>query len=110
VRSEVDTFMFGGHDTTAVAAGWSLFYLGHHPDVQEKIHDELDSIFGDDRERDITKEDLASMKYLECCIKESLRINPSAPDVSRNLVEDLKIGEYTIPANTMVIVSIVCMH
>lgn len=50
---------------------WSLYLIALHQDVQDKIHDELDFIFGEDRERDLTTEDLRSMKYLECAIKVS---------------------------------------
>ena len=46
IQEEVDTFMFEGHDTTAVSSSWACQLIGSHPDVQKKIHDELDSIFG----------------------------------------------------------------
>ena len=51
-----------------MAMGWSLYLIGHHPEVQEKIHAELDSIFGED-DRDPTVDDLRDMKYLECVFK-----------------------------------------
>ncbi|KAH9381579.1 hypothetical protein HPB48_006522 [Haemaphysalis longicornis] len=51
IREEVDTFMFAGHDTTATGISWALFLIGHHPEEQKMIHDELDSIFGDDKDR-----------------------------------------------------------
>ena len=86
IQEEVDTFMFEGHDTTAAALTFCCYLVGRHPDVQAKIHAELDSIFGgekkttsmmrcvyvdclDDRERDCTMEDIDNMKYLDCVIK-----------------------------------------
>ncbi|XP_041452465.1 cytochrome P450 4V2-like isoform X2 [Lytechinus variegatus] len=45
IREEVDTFMFEGHDTTAAAAGWAIFLIGHHPDVQARLHMEMDQVF-----------------------------------------------------------------
>ncbi len=35
-----------GHDTTAAAANWAAHLIGRHPQVQEKLHEEMDSIFG----------------------------------------------------------------
>ncbi|GFW86937.1 cytochrome P450 4C1 [Trichonephila clavipes] len=66
---EVDTVMFGGHDTTAMAISWALYCLGHNPEIQQKVQEELDDIFGDDFDRNIVREDLTKMKYLECVIK-----------------------------------------
>ena len=46
VQEEVDTFMFEGHDTTAAALTFFCYLMGCYPDVQAKVHAELDSIFG----------------------------------------------------------------
>jgi cytochrome P450 family 4 subfamily V len=46
IQEEVDTFMFAGHDTTAAAITFFCYLVGCHPDVQAKIHAEMDSIFG----------------------------------------------------------------
>lgn len=85
IQEEVDTFMFEGHDTTAAAVNFFCYLMGCNPDVQAKVHAEMDSIFGgisstllwicsiglfsDDRERPCTVEDTQQMTYLDCCIK-----------------------------------------
>ncbi|GFY61360.1 cytochrome P450 4C1, partial [Trichonephila inaurata madagascariensis] len=69
VREEVHTFMFEGHDTTAMALSWALYCLGQNPEIQQRVQEELDDIFEDDIDRDIVREDLTRMKYLECVIK-----------------------------------------
>ena len=46
IQEEVDTFMFEGHDTTAVAMSWACQLIGSHPEVQKKIHEEIDQVFG----------------------------------------------------------------
>lgn len=48
---------------------WALYLIGLHKYIQAKIHEELDSIFGSDLEREITNEDISDMKYLDCVIK-----------------------------------------
>lgn len=93
-----------GHDTTAVGILWTLLSIGSEPEVQARIHDELDSIFSDDPLRPIAMEDLKKMTYLEATIKEALRLYPSAPLVARRLHEPLEVPGYTIPPGCTVFV------
>ena len=91
LQEEVDTFMFEGHDTTTSATSWTCHLIGTHIDIQKKLHEEIDKIFGDS-DRAITNEDLHSLEYLECVIKESLRLFPPVPFLSRSTTEDCLIG------------------
>lgn len=63
---------------------------------QEHVNIELDRVFGDDFDRPVTMADLSELKYLECCIKEALRICPSVPIFTRQLVEDITTSLSTI--------------
>ncbi|NXC45564.1 CP4V2 protein, partial [Penelope pileata] len=90
IREEVDTFMFEGHDTTAAAMNWVLYLLGHNPEAQKKVHRELDEVFGN-TERPVTTDDLKKLRYLECVVKEALRLFPSVPIFARSLGEDCYI-------------------
>ena len=74
-----------------------IFY--NFSSFQDKVLAELDSIFGDDKERPVTTADLPQMKYLEYCIKESLRLFPSVPFFARSLKQDLKLGKVTAVAS-----------
>lgn len=109
IREEVDTFMFEGHDTTAAALNWSLYLLGCHPEIQAKVHEELDSLFGDS-DRPVTMGDLREMKYTENCIKEALRLFPSVPFLARELREEAVINNYRIPVGTTVMVVTYRLH
>ena len=53
--------------------------------------DELDQVFGDS-DRPCTTQDVAELKYLECCIKETMRLYPSVPAVMRYMTEDVDVG------------------
>ncbi|KAF8783291.1 cytochrome P450 4V2-like [Argiope bruennichi] len=110
IREEVDTFAFEGHDTTSMGISWALYLIGLHKDVQEKVHEELDSIFGDDTERHATTEDIKDMKYLDCVLKESQRIYPSVPIIARQINEDTNICGYPIPKGTSCLVYIYNLH
>lgn len=89
-------FGFQGHDTTSASICWTLFLLGSSPTIQDRVVAELDDIFDGDRQRPATMKDLNSMKYLECAIKESLRLYPSVPFLGRHLHEDVQIGNLLI--------------
>lgn len=89
--------MFEGHDTTSAAVSWCLFLLGGNPAIQERAFQEIDGIMGGDRKRPPTMKELGEMKYLECCIKEALRLYPSVPLIARHLQEDVMIGKSLQP-------------
>lgn len=59
---------------------------------QDKIFEELKSIFGNDT-RDATTDDLAAMKYLDLCVKESLRLYPPVPFIMRQIKHSCKLSE-----------------
>ncbi|XP_001948141.4 cytochrome P450 4C1-like [Acyrthosiphon pisum] len=113
IRDELGTIMIGGQETTAMANACAIFMLAHHPDVQNKVFEELQSIFstGDgDHSRPLTYEDLQQMEYLERVIKETLRIFPPLPVFCRSLDEEMKIGEHMCPAGSTLLVSPLFIH
>ncbi|XP_064458394.1 cytochrome P450 4V2-like [Ornithodoros turicata] len=110
IREEVNTFMIGGFDTTATAAAFALHLLGNNPDIQGRVHEEIDAVFGNDRERTVTVEDIKKLKYLECVIKETLRLYPPIPLLARNIDKDVTVGQYTIPKGTVALVGLYFLH
>ncbi|XP_023214207.1 cytochrome P450 4C1-like, partial [Centruroides sculpturatus] len=110
VISDMEGAIFAGYDTTAHAMSWTLYFLGRFHEIQEKVYVELQEIFKDDMNRDITIEDLTKMTYLECVIKESMRIYPPFPLISRKNLSEMKIGNYVLPANSTLVISICNIH
>lgn len=94
IREEVDTFMFEGHDTTTSAICFSLYVISKHPDVQQKIYEELENVLGDRIEdKGLSYCDLGDLKYLELVIKEVLRMYPPVPLFGRQTEEEFEISE-----------------
>ncbi|GFY55193.1 hypothetical protein TNIN_340611 [Trichonephila inaurata madagascariensis] len=51
-----------GYDTTAMALSWALYCLGRHPEIQQKVQEELDGIFEDDIDRNIVRQKFAMIE------------------------------------------------
>ncbi|NWS75954.1 CP4B1 protein, partial [Crotophaga sulcirostris] len=109
LRAEVDTFMFAGHDTTASGISWLLYCLSLYPEHQQRCREEIQGILGD---RDtIEWEDLGKMTYTTMCIKESLRLFPPAPSVSRYLSKPVTFPDgRSLPAGCQVALNIFAIH
>ncbi|XP_042148627.1 cytochrome P450 4C1-like [Ixodes scapularis] len=93
VRRDIQTIVAAANDTTTTSICWTLSLLGRHPEAQQKVHEELDEIFRGTKDYEITTYHLRRMKYLECCVKESLRLYPSFPSVARVLDQELVLGQ-----------------
>ncbi|GIY17762.1 cytochrome P450 4V2 [Caerostris extrusa] len=91
VRQEVDTFIMAGHETTEAAVQWVLYLIGLYPEVQEKIHQELDSVLGADSKGPLSVGDLNALKYLDCVLKECYRLYPPSPLFARKISEEISI-------------------
>ncbi|XP_015368249.1 PREDICTED: cytochrome P450 4C1-like [Diuraphis noxia] len=109
IREEVDTFLFEGHDTSSTAITMAFIQLGLNQDIQDRVREELYSIF-EDSDREATLADLKSMKYLDRVIKETLRLYPSVPSVTRMLKQHLHIREYEIPPDTVIVILPYLLH
>uniref|UniRef100_A0A131XYE7 Putative p450 n=1 Tax=Ixodes ricinus TaxID=34613 RepID=A0A131XYE7_IXORI len=110
IGEEVDTFMFAGHDTTAMAIAWNCYLIALHPDVQKKVQEELDMVLGELKTEDISTENLKELKYLECVVKESQRLCPSVPVIGRTVTKPFMLGNHVLPEGTSVEVFIYGLH
>ncbi|APR86006.1 cytochrome P450 [Minicystis rosea] len=101
LRDEVMTIFAGGFETSAVALSWVWHVLGTHPEVEAKLHAEIDEVLGDRRPR---MEDLPKLRYTKMVVEETLRLYPSAWIFARmNLAAD-EIDGYPIPPRSLLFV------
>nr|APH81395.1 cytochrome P450 CYP4EB1 [Tigriopus kingsejongensis] len=113
IQEEVDTFMFEGHDTTACALSWTILLLANHPHEQEQIFREQCEIFGDQENSStgpVENRHLHQMRYLECCIKEALRLYPSVPVYGRTLASDMLLDGGMVPKGATFLVISYLLH
>ncbi|KAL6417729.1 hypothetical protein ACFW04_014341 [Cataglyphis niger] len=109
IREEVDTFMFEGHDTTAMGISFALLLLAEHKDIQERVRIEVENAMQESGGK-LTIRSLQNLPYLERCLKEALRLYPSVFFVIRNIEEDVKLHSHVIPAGTMLFLNIYGVH
>ncbi|KAG2716480.1 hypothetical protein I3760_03G128500 [Carya illinoinensis] len=97
--------IFRGTDTTALLTEWVMAELILHPEVQEKLHTEINSAVGS---RTVTDADVASLPYLQSVVKEALRVHPPGPLLSwaRLSTSDVQLSNgMLIPADTTAMVN-----
>ncbi|CAJ0571664.1 unnamed protein product, partial [Mesorhabditis spiculigera] len=66
-------FLLAGFDTTANSLSYASWYLTKYPEVQRRLQEELDQVC---TTKEITFEQLAELKYMDCVVKEALRFHP----------------------------------
>ncbi len=108
VRDEAMTIFLAGHETTANWLAWTWHLLGTHPEVERKLHAELDGVL--EGRRLPNAEDYARLTYTEQVLTEVLRVRPPAWALGRTARENHNVGGYEIPHGSLVIVSPFVMH
>ncbi|KAM4887971.1 cytochrome P450 4F3-like [Thomomys bottae] len=111
IRAQADTFMFGGHDTTASGLSWALYNLAKHPEHQEHCRQEVQELLRDRDPPELEWDDLARLPFLTMCLKESLRLHPPASSVSRCCTQDVPLPDgRVIPKGVVCIIHIFGIH
>jgi cytochrome P450 len=108
VHDEVMIIFLAGHETTSVALCWTWYLLARHPRIEAKLHAEVDRILPSDRLPGVA--DLPQLDYTRKVVTESMRIYPPVWGITRRAVEACQIGEYDVPARTLVISSQWILH
>jgi cytochrome P450 len=99
VRDEAVTIFLAGHETTANALAWTWYLLSQNPEVEARLHAELDAFpanhalgFGD----------LSALRYTEMVLAESMRLFPPAWILGRRALVDYEVGGCVIPKDSIV--------
>ena len=108
IRDEVVTMLLAGHETVANALSWGWYLLGRHPQVEARLHDELDAVLGG---RPPDARDFASLEFSRMTVAEILRLYPTAWHIGRKARDEDRLpGGHVIPARGEILVYIYALH
>jgi cytochrome P450 len=107
VRDEAMTLFGAGHETTAVTLMWVWYLLSLYPEVEAKLHEELDRVLAG---RQPTVSDLPQLVYTEMIIKETMRLYPAAWTISRDTHEDVRLADQMIKKGQIVFLNVYGIH
>lgn len=108
VRDEAITLFSAGHETTSNALTWTFYLLGEHPEIAQKLYQELDAVLGGRRP---TLDDLRNLPYTHQILKEAIRLYPPAWTLTgRTALEDTSLGEFAIPKGATVFAAPYVFH
>lgn len=107
LRDEVASFFGAGHETTSHALTWTLYLLSQHPEVMAQLQEEVDGVLDG---RFPTFDDLPNLPYSKMVFEEAMRLYPPVPILPRFAAEATEIDGYTVPANSVNLISIWNIH
>jgi cytochrome P450 len=107
VMEEVLGMIIGGHETSSAALTWTLYELHRHPEIQKRLHEEIDAVVGD---RPLTADDIPHLTFARMILDESMRLHPPFWFENRNTTADVEMGGAIIPKGSMVAFSRYSLH
>ena len=98
LRDELMSLVLAGHETTANSLAWTFERLLRTPAAYDRVREIVRS------------DDPAVDEYLDATVYEGMRVRPVIPFIVRLVKQRWQFGDYVVPANTPVAVSIVALH
>ena len=107
ISDQVVTLFLGGVETVASTLGWALCLLAQHPDVEQRLDEEVDAVVGEGQPG---WEHLSELSFTTGIINESLRMYPPGWLLTRIVTADTELGGHTIPRGATIIYSPYLLH
>lgn len=107
LASNLYTFIAAGHETTAMALGWTLWLLAKDRASQDHVREEALRVAG---ARDMTGGDVEALAFTKQVIFESMRLFPPVTIVGRQAREATTIGSHAVSRRTQIIVPVWSLH
>lgn len=101
--------LLAGTDTSSITLEWAMSNLLNNPNILKKAKNELDTHIGQNRLVD--EPDISKLPYIQNIIYETLRLHPPAPLLVPHMSsEDITLGKYNFPKNTILLVNVWDIH
>lgn len=107
LRDEVASLFLAGYETTSLALSWAWAFLTQRDDLAQRLYDEVESVLGARRP---TFDDAPKLTFTRALLQETLRLRPSAWQVTRTAVADDEIDGFHIAAGTQILIPIYGVH
>lgn len=92
VREEANTFLFAGHDTISATLMFLFYNIAKYADAQEKLLAEINQTFPGGQKEEITLSKLSRLSYMDCVMKESMRMYTTVPMFGRETQEEFTLS------------------
>ncbi|XP_013907948.1 PREDICTED: cytochrome P450 3A24-like [Thamnophis sirtalis] len=101
-------FIFGGYETIGTSLSFMSYCLAVHPDVQEKLYQEINETFPN--RAPPTYDALHQMEYLDMVVNETFRLYPPGTRLERICKKTVEVHGVTIPKGTVVLIPAYVLH
>ncbi|KAI2546915.1 cytochrome P450 family 3 subfamily A member 4 [Homo sapiens] len=101
-------FIFAGYETTSSVLSFIMYELATHPDVQQKLQEEIDAVLPN--KAPPTYDTVLQMEYLDMVVNETLRLFPIAMRLERVCKKDVEINGMFIPKGVVVMIPSYALH
>ncbi len=107
LRDEVVTMFLAGHETTAIALSWSIYFYTQERERRALLDQEIQAVLGDGK---FLPEHIGRLNYTKMFIKESMRLYPPVYFATRTPIEDVKLHGYHVPKNSLLLIPMWLVH
>jgi cytochrome P450 len=107
LRDEVMTMLLAGHETTALGLTWTWALLSQNPEVDARLHAEIEGVLGG---RAPEPGDMMHLPYAERVFREALRLYPPAYAFGREAIADSELGGWPVPRGTTLLIFSWLLH
>ena len=101
LRNEIAVLFMAGHETTANTLAWTWYLLSQAPEVEAKLHEELDTVLDG---RAPTLADVPQLVYTHAILDEALRLYPPVPILPREAIKEEEFQGVRIPKGSLLFV------